>query len=125
MSLPKGIDIIILGDENSFSSYLQQATIMTLAQRALINAGFKDVGIVYARTAQIIPTEAMTTIFDVAASFFPKILDVPITIVEQQTSPVNKEIDLVEEDLIIDRMHQQADKNARWHLRSHSKPFPL
>lgn len=125
MALPKGIDVAILSDQSSFSDYLEQAMVISLVQKALNDNGFQNVGIVYANNQQRIPIDAIPTIFDVAAKYFPKLLAIPITISTQKSGRLHREIDLVDEDLIIERMHRQADMNARWHLRSHSKSFPL
>lgn len=124
MTLPKGIDIVIMGDEASFSDYLERSMVTTLVHKALKDNGFTDVGIVYANTERRIP-EGIETVFDVAAKYFPKLLEMPITIATQKSGRLHKEIDLVEEDLIIDRMHRQANADIREYMRSHSKPFPL
>jgi hypothetical protein len=125
MALPKGIDIVVLGDQVTFGDYIERTAVIGIIHKSLKDHGFQDVGLVYGKDDLRPPSDFSFSVFDAAVRYMPSILKTPITIATHKPNRDSAVKTIDSNDVIIDRMHKKADKESKFYLRSRSKNFPL
>lgn len=125
MIYPPGVDISVLSNGNRLADDIERSMVIHIIKEALSDAGFIEVELIRHSNDLYIPYEVVPTLFDLAVRYMPEMLNTPITIFNKPETKTYIDVRNTDDDLVIERMHKSADQQARWHLRSHGKNFPL